>query len=417
MNKIFKMAILNLMRYKRRTLLTALLITVGILTVILFSGLAGSFKEMMIGQITDSNLAQMQIHKKGYVSSIDSMPLNLNLSPEEYKTIEKILQDNPDMEAYAPRIKLSTMLSNYSETTNIRLNAVDPEKETMVCPDVTNRMIFKNNVVKKIFVKPGEIIIPKNLAKGMKLKAGSPVVIVAQNKDGSINGLNFTVAAIIESVLGPQGKEGYIHINDARTLLRMEKPEVTEIAIRIKNFNRLNAVYADLSSSLLKFKNKKGGPIFEIHTWEKLSPFVNIAKMIDMMTISMKFIMIAIVLISILNVMIMSVYERIREIGTMIAIGTSPGKIMGLFLSEGFFLGLISGLAGNVIGIAGIYLLNIFKIRFSFGRMDNMLLSPSININELFWLTAIVLVVSVFATLQPAYKASKMEPVDALRHV
>ena len=417
MNKIFKMVILNLMRYKRRTLLTALLITVGILTVILFSGLAGSFKEMMIGQITDSNLAQMQIHKKGYVSSIDSMPLNLNLSPEEYKTIEKILQDNPYMEAYAPRIKLSTMLSNYSETTNIRLNAVDPEKETMVCPDVTNRMIFKNNVVKKIFVKPGEIIIPKNLAKGMKLKAGSPVVIVAQNKDGSINGLNFTVAAIIESVLGPQGKEGYIHINDARTLLRMEKPEVTEIAIRIKNFNRLNAVYADLSSSLLKFKNKKGGPIFEIHTWEKLSPFVNIAKMIDMMTISMKFIMIAIVLISILNVMIMSVYERIREIGTMIAIGTSPGKIMGLFLSEGFFLGLISGLAGNVIGIAGIYLLNIFKIRFSFGRMDNMLLSPSININELFWLTAIVLVVSVFATLQPAYKASKMEPVDALRHV
>ena len=417
MNKIFKMAIRNLMRYKRRTLLTALLITVGILTVILFSGLAGSFKEMMIGQITDSNLAQMQIHKKGYVSSIDSMPLNLNLSPKEYKTIEKILQDHPDVVAYAPRIKLSAMLSNYAETTNIRLNAVDPEKETMVCPDVTNRMVFKDNVGKKIFVKPGEIIIPKNLAKGMKIKAGSPVVIVAQNRDGSINGLNFTVAAIIESVLGPQGKEGYIHIKDARTLLRMEKPEVTEIAIRIKNFNKLSAVYTDLKSSLLKFKNKKGGPIFEIHTWEKLSPFVNIAKMIDLMTISMKLIMIAIVLISILNVMIMSVYERIREIGTMIAIGTSPGKIMGLFLSEGFFLGLISGIAGNIIGIAGIYLLNIFKIRFSFGRMDNLILSPAININELFWLTAIVLLVSVFATLQPAYKASKMEPVDALRHV
>ena len=417
MNKIFKMAIRNLMRYKRRTLLTSLLITVGILTVILFSGLAGSFKEMMIGQITDSNLAQMQIHKKGYVSSIDSMPLNLNLSPKEYKTIEKILQDNPDVVAYAPRIKLSAMLSNYSETTNIRLNAVDPEKETMVCPDVGNRMVFKDNVRKKIFVKPGEIIIPKNLAKGMKVKAGSLVVIVAQNRDGSINGLNFTVAAIIESVLGPQGKEGYIHIKDARTLLRMEKPEVTEIAIRIKNFNKLSAVYTDLKSSLLKFENKKGGPIFEIHTWEKLSPFVNIAKMIDLMTISMELIMIAIVLISILNVMIMSVYERIREIGTMIAIGTSPGKIMGLFLSEGFFLGLISGLAGNIIGIAGIYLLNIFKIRFSFGRADNLILSPAININELFWLTAIVLLVSVFATLQPAYKASKMEPVDALRHV
>ena len=81
-----------------------------------------------------------------------------------------------------------------------------------------------------------------------------------------------------------------------------------------------------------RLKIKKGKPAFEIHTWEKLSPFSNIARMIDLMTISMKFIMIAIVLISILNVMMMSVYERVREIGTMSAIGTAPGKIMALFL-------------------------------------------------------------------------------------
>ena len=176
-------------------------------------------------------------------------------------------------------------------------------------------------------------------------------------------------------------------------------------------------VYTDLKSSLAKFKNKKGKPAFEIHTWEELSPFSNIAKMIDFMTITMKLIMIAIVLISILNVMMMSVYERVREIGTMSAIGTAPGKIMGLFLAEGLSLGLISALAGNIIGIFGIYILNIYKIRFAFGRMDNLLLSPTINFSELVWVSAIVLLVSVFASLQPAYKASKMEPVDALGHV
>jgi len=127
--------------------------------------------------------------------------------------------------------------------------------------------------------------------------------------------------------------------------------------------------------------------------------------------------MIAIVLISILNVMIMSVYERIREIGTMSAIGTAPGKIMILFLAEGFSLGVISTLLGNVIGLGGIYLLNIYKIRFSFGRMDDLILSPAVNFSELYWVSAVVLLVSVFASLQPAYKASKMEPVDALRHV
>ena len=416
MIRIFQIAFRNLMRYKRRTLLTSLLITLGLLMVILFSGLAGSFKAMMVGQITDSNLAQMQIHKKGYVSSIDTMPLNLTLDSKGYKNVEKILKENPDVQAYAPRIKLSAMLSNFTETTNVRLNAIDPEKEIEVCPNVGERMKFSSQVP-DILLKSGEIIIPEKLAAGMKIKIGDPVVLVANNKDGSVNGLNFTVAGMIESILGPQGKEGYMHIKDAQSLLRMEKPEVIEIALRIKKFDKLDMVYTDLKSSLAKFINKKGKPAFEIHTWEELSPFSNIARMIDFMTITMKLIMIAIVLISILNVMMMSVYERVREIGTMSAIGTAPGKIMGLFLAEGLSLGLISALAGNIIGILGIYILNIYKIRFAFGRMENLLLSPTINFSELVWVSAIVLLVSVFASLQPAYKASKMEPVDALGHV
>ena len=417
MIRIFKIAFRNLMRYKRRTLLTSLLITLGLLMVILFSGLAGSFKAMMIGQITDSNLAQMQIHKKGYVSSIDTMPLHLTLNTKTYKTVEKILIENPDISAYSPRIKLSAMLSNFAETTNVRLNAIDPEKEIKVCPNVSERMKFSGTQPPDILLKQGEIIIPEKLAAGMNIKIGDPVVLVANNKDGSVNGLNFMVSGIIESVLGPQGKEGYMHIKDAQSLLRMEKPEVIEVALRIKEFDKLDAVYADLDSTLATYKNKKGKPAFEIHTWEELSPFSNMAKMIDFMAITMKLIMMAIVLISILNVMMMSVYERVREIGTMSAIGTSPGKIMGLFLAEGLSLGLISVLSGNIIGIIGIYILNIYKIRFSFGRMDNLLLSPTISFSELFWVSAIVLLVSVFASMQPAHKASKMEPVDALGHV
>jgi len=417
MIRIFRIALRNLMRYKRRTLLTSMLITLGVLMVILFSGLAGSFKEMMIGQITDSNLAQMQIHKKGYVSSIDTSPLNLTINQKGYKKIEKVLKENPDVEAYSPRIKLSAMLSNFKETTNIRLNAIDPKKERKVCPNVSDRMKFSGSEIPDILLKSGEIIIPEKLAKGLKIKIGDPVVLVANNKDGSVNGLNFTVAGVIESLVGPQGKEGYMHIEDARSLLRMEKPEIIEIALRIKKFDKLDDVYTDIESALTEFKNKNGKLAFEIHTWEKLSPFANIARMIDFMTISMKLIMIAIVLISVLNVMMMSVYERVREIGTMSAIGTAPGKIMALFLAEGLSLGLISTLIGNIIGIVGIYFLNIYKIPFAFGRNTIYLLSPTISLSELAWVTAIVLLISVFATLQPAYKASKMEPVDALGHV
>ncbi|MBT3177916.1 MAG: ABC transporter permease [Desulfobacula sp.] len=417
MYRIFTIAFRNLLRYKRRTMLTSLLITLGIVLVILFSGLAGSFKTMMIGQITDSNLSQMQIHKRGYVSSIDTMPLHLTLDAKRYKKIEGLLSNNSEIKAWAPRIKLNAMLSNFTETTNIRLNAINPEKEVLVCPDVATRMTFDEKREPGMLLNKGEVIIPDKLAKGMKLKIGDAIVLVANNKDGSVNGLNFKVAGIIESILGPQGKEGYMHIKDAQELLRMDKPEMIEVAIRLHDFDKLGKVYADISSKLAEFINKKGMPEFEIHTWDKLSPFSNIAKMIDFMTITMKIIMIAIVLISILNVMMMSVYERVREIGTMSAIGTAPSRIMGLFLAEGLLLGLISTIIGNVIGLAGIFVLNIYKISFAFGRQDNLLLAPTVNITELLWVSCIVLLISVFASLQPAYKASRMEPVDALGHV
>ncbi len=417
MIRIFQIALRNLLRYKRRTLLTSLLITFGIVLVILFSGLVGSFKSMMIGQITDSNLAQMQIHKKGYVSSIDTMPLDLTLDTKKYKKIEQVLAGNSEVKAWAPRIKLNAMLSNFTDTTNIRLNAISPEKEILVCPDVKNRMKFDQKREAGILLNQGEVIIPEKLAKGMKLKIGDPIVLVANNKDGSVNGLNFKIAGIIEAMLGPQGKEGYMHIKDARELLRMDKPEIIEVAIRLHDFNKLDKVYADLSLKLSEFINKKGKPAFEIHTWKKLSPFSNIAKMIDLMTIAMKVIMIAIVLISVLNVMMMSVYERVREIGTMSALGTSPGRIMSLFITEGFLLGLMSTIAGSIIGLSGIWALNIYKISIAFGSQDNILLSPSVNITELLWVSCIVLLISIFASLQPAYKASRMEPVDALGHV
>ena len=79
MGNLFKIAVRNLLRYKRRTILTASLITVGVVFVIVFISVSGSFKNMMVGQITDSMLGHIQIHRQGYVASIDNLPLNLNL--------------------------------------------------------------------------------------------------------------------------------------------------------------------------------------------------------------------------------------------------------------------------------------------------------------------------------------------------
>jgi len=400
------------MRYKRRTLLTASLVTIGVVFVLVFISVSGSFKNMMIGQITDSFLGHIQIHKRGYVASIDSLPLTLNMGPKTLEKVEKAISQTPEIEAYSKRIKFGGMFSNFVETTNVRLNGIYPEDEVKTVPLFLSRIREGEKTI-----KPGEILVPELLAKGMKVKVGDTVVIIATNRDGSVNGKQFQVGGIMESATGPGGRDGYIHINDAMEILRMDSMEISEIAVRLKDFGKLHEVFDKLKNRLSKELNKQGKPVFQVHTWEKLSPFYNIARMIDVMTFFIKLMLIAIVLVSIMNVMVMAVYERIREIGTIAAIGTMPGKILTMFVIEGFSLGFFGAVIGAILGVVVISVLNVAKLTFNFGRQKGLLLSPSVSLQDIIVISIIVIIISVLASLQPAYKASRMNPIDALRHV
>lgn len=412
MFNLFKIAMRNLIRYKRRTLLTASLITLGVVFVLVFVSISGSFKAMMIGQITDSMLGHLQIHRKGYVASIDNLPLNLNIQPQAYQQIAAALAADSRVTAFSPRIKFGGMFSNFVETTNIRLNGIDPEKELQTVPLLTARIAEGEKTLQR-----GELWVPVLLAKGLKVKLGDTVVIVATNADGSVNGKQFTVSAILESVTGPGGRDGYLHIDDAAEILRMDEAEISEVVVRLKAFDRLAEAIQHLTRETADTVDKQGRPMLEVHSWEQLSPFFNIASMIDVMTFFIKIMLVAIVLISIMNVMIMAVYERIREIGTIAAIGTPPGRIRTLFIMEGFCLGVIGAVVGNLIGIGLVVVLNLIGIEFDFGQQKGLLLTTTLDPMDVLVVSVIVIAVAVAASLQPAFKASRMEPIQALRHV
>jgi len=440
MLNILKIALRNLARFGRRTLLTSTLITLGIVSVLLFVAVAGSFKAMMIGQFTDAVLGHVEVHRKGYVASIDSLPLNLNMPPMAVGRTEEALKKLDAVEAYSSRIKLGAMFSNFNETTAIRINGIDPQAEVATTPMLPGRITegSKEGPV----LKRGEILIPVLLARGMKVKLGDTIVLVATNREGSVNGKTLTVRGILESVSGPGGRDGYIHIADARELLRMKDGEVSEIAIRLKDPAQLDRVYAQLSQDLAATagmsgsqamsgaagkaeganagaagKDPGGGSGLEVHTWAQLSPFASIARMIDLLTLFIKIMLVSIVLVSVMNVMVMAVYERIREIGTISAIGTPPSKILSLFLAEGLLLGVGGTALGTVIALAMIYAMNIWKITFNFGMQQGLVLSPSIGLMDVVIVSAMVVIVALLASLQPAWKASRMDPVTALGHV
>jgi len=413
MKNIIKIAWRNLLRYTRRTLLTSSLIALGVALVIVFGGVGNSFRGEVTGILTNSNLGDLQIHKKGYLSSMDNLPLDLAIPEKGLAGIRGILDADPDVLAYSERIRFGAMVSNFAQTTGIRLTAVAPEKESRVCPALPGR-IKQGDADPAGFVKPGHVVLPLTIAAGLNLKIGDDVVLVATNKEGSVNGITFKLSGVSENIMGPQGKDGYIHLDDARSLLRIEDGEITEIAVKLRDFKRLGKVYPALKQAVSALPGGKGG--FETHSWEELSPFSSIAKIVTLLILVVRLVLVFIVLVSILNVMMMSVYERIGEIGTIASIGTPPSKILALFLVEGLSLGLFSGLLGCLAGAGILLLLQAVKLKFTFGAMD-LVLAPAVPLAEMLLSLAVVVIISTLASLQPALKASRMEPVEALRHV
>ena len=139
--------------------------------------------------------------------------------------------------------------------------------------------------------------------------------------------------------------------------------------------------------------------------------------MIDLLAVFIKVALVAIVMISVMDVMLMAVYERVREIGTIAAIGTLPRTILSMFLIEGFSLGIFGTVVGSALSMVIVLAVRAVHPTFDFGHVRGLVLVPVVSVGDLLIVSGIVVLVSVLASLQPAFKASRMEPVEALRHV
>jgi putative ABC transport system permease protein len=410
MSTLIKIAIRNLTRYRRRSLLTASLIAIGVIAVVVFEAASGAFTGLMIGQMTDAMLGHLQVHRRGYVASIDNLPLTMMLTPADVAVVEKTLRAQPGVESYSRRLKFGAMFSNFTETTALRLNGVYPEDEWRTLPLLASRIKQGTATLQK-----GQIIVPDLLANGMGVKIGDTIVVIATNRDGSVNAAQLVVSGVLANVTGPSGRDGYVHIDDATTLLRMDAPEISEIAVRLKDFDQLDQVTGAVRTALQQAKVAGQVGETEVHTWEALSPFYNVAVLINILALSATLGLIAIVLVSVMNVMLMSVYERVKEIGTIAAMGTMPHTILSMFVIEGLSLGVLGILIGDAVAAAAILLISAIGPTFNFGRETGLVLSPHVDLGQMLVLSTVVLVVAVIGTVQPAFKASRMEPVEALR--
>ena len=400
--RISHLAFRNLGRNKRRTLVTGLTIAFGVFAIVFLQSFVNALMRNIVEVSVETKVGAVQVFKAGYLGSDDPLKMTLVDSPELVAKIRAV----PGVAAVAPRLDFDGMLSNGSEGTMFSANAIDPAREYAVCP---RRATYLAKGSKPL--GPGSeeaILVGQTLVESLEAKQGSSLVMQASGAHGGVNALDVSVQGFLRTTHPSESKRATtVTLAFAQKLLRMPGA-ITHYVVGVDNVDKLDQVAGRLRTAL--------GPDFQVTTWRDLDTTnAGRAKIIAGLMTVVTVILFLLVMTGVVNTMLMSVYERIREIGTMLAVGVRRRQIRLLFVCEAAFMALASALAGSILGALVVRLIGRGGFTHAFGPNEAVTYYQAVG--GRFLLTVIVLAVlgALLAALYPAWKGSRLRPVEALR--
>ena len=417
MSRLPRLAARNVARNRRRSRITLAAILLGVAAAVLLRGVNGGFVDFMIRDVVETRTGALQIHRAGYVDSNEGMPLELSM-PADPAFIERIRRV-PGVKAVAGRIQFAGLITNGLSQTMFAGRAIDPVAEKQVCPRAESEVVAGGAPL-----SPGDgsaALLGDELAKSFNAgPAGSPpanpsapafheLTLSSTSPEGRANSLSVRVNGLTRSAMLFENKRVVtVPLSLAQELLGM-RGLVTEYAVAVDDLGDLEQVTERLREAL--------GPQYEVHTWRAIQPFYSDVIAIQRFLIGLiSFVLYAIVLTGIANTMLMSVYERVREIGTLLAVGLRRRQILALFLLEAAVLGVLGAAMVAAVG-RGIVALLAWKgipLRVGGGAIDTIL-RPQVEPAYLAAVGMLAVAGAVLSAAYPAHKASQMNPVDALR--
>ena len=399
-----RLALRNLARNRRRTALTLAAIAIGLTAVVAVRGFLDGLQGMLTGGIIEAEVGALQVHKRGFAESLEASPLQLRMENADALVDQVAAVDG--VKAAAPRLSFPAMIARGEITTPARITSVDPAREALVAPR-RPAFIVGGNVVHA----EGQAVLSMELAATLQAKEGDhsvPVAILAPDVDGVLNAVDVRVVG--RSAVQAQGEKraAVISLGAARELVRAPGA-ATEIAVAVLPGVLVDDVAVRLRAAL--------GPGFEVHTWQQLSPFVADVRALQNAVLgAVTVIFLIVILLGVANTLLTSVLERVREIGTLMAVGMRRRKILALFVMEGLLLGIFGAVIGDVFGS-----LIIAAIAASGGVAfhppgASIALSVVPEISPFFLARMILLagVGGMVASFLPAWRASRLRPVEAL---
>ncbi len=410
MLSVFKIAFRNIFRNKRRTLLTLLAIMFGCVSLFLFGGYVNDIFAKMREQAIHTEIGHLQIHREGHEEFSLTDPVKYTFTGEQFARVVEIIEKDERVDFATPRLPVTGLISTGPSTVTLVATGVDPEKEAKLGTGVAivsgERMSAGGE---------GEILLGKGLAEGVGAKAGDNLSMLGQTFDGMMNGMNVTVKGIFETgVKAYDNTAGQMSLGSAQLFL--DTKNVDTIVVILKKTEDTYAVAESLAAKL-----KAAEIPVEIRRWDELAVFYKKVKFqLEMQFNMIKYVIIVIVVLGIANTMIMSVYERVQEVGTLMAMGTRRSRILGMFLAEGLTMGLIGGVLGMLIAVGVKLLIDAAggipmppPPGMTVGVSAFVAFVPSVAIMAFLTAVGTALISSIF----PACHASRLEVVDALRHI
>nr|VFK51354.1 MAG: putative ABC transport system permease protein [Candidatus Kentron sp. TC] len=405
--KSLTLGIRNILRNKRRTLLTLLAIVSGVTGIIVFGG----FIEFAFHGLRESTirtqLGHIQIYREGYSQHGVADPAEYLI--EEPERVEAALATLPNIAAITQRVRFSGLIGNGNQTVICKVVGVVPEREGEFSSFET---ISDGQQLDASMTEGG--IIGKDLANTLGARVDDYLTVLTTTLDGVINAVEFRVVGIART--GAQEYDSvFVKLPLSMAQRAMDTRSVEKILVMLDDTDRLSTFIAPLRVAL-----DASGMDLEFRRWDELAFFYHkVVSLYEGMFDVIQVIIGVIVLFSIVNTMTMSVFERVREIGTLRAIGTDRLGVMRLFLAEGLLLGIIGGILGIMAGILVATLINLSggipipaPPGMSRGYVSFILIVPEI----LAYGFVLTVVVSVLSSIWPAWKASRIEIVEALAH-
>ncbi len=403
MSVLLKIAWRNIWRHPGRSGVLLAAIMAGIWAGVTVAAITNGFVKQRMDRLIEE-ISHIQIHHPEFRS--ERLP---ELAIPDSDRILRLLETDPRVEIYSERVITDGMIQSPVTTAGVEIRGVDPERENLttgIGSLISNGEYFGGEAI-------NPLLIGRKLADRLRVGVGTRVVLTFQDLQGELTSAAFLITGIYTTASPMAERVVYTRLPELSGLLSPDSPVLHEIAVRTLEEEQTDPLAADLSAQF---------PEAESLPWHALSPELRIYSEIGNQTTYYLMIVILLALaFGILNTMLMAIFERIRELGMLMAIGMNKVRIFAMITLESLLITLTGTFAGLLLSwfsVQALHRKGLDLTAFGEGLMEfgyDPVVYPEIGVEELIGIIMLVALVAILASVYPALRAIRLQPVAAMR--